>query len=110
MRRAARIDANQPAIVAGLRGLGCAVWSTAALGNGFPDIIVGYRGRNYLFEIKDPEKPPSKRMLTPKENLFFQIWTATGQWRQQGSARTGQVDIITTLEEAMEIVGIERKG
>jgi hypothetical protein len=105
LRRAARIDANQPQIVADLRGVGCVVWSTAGVGNGFPDIVVGYQGRNYLFEIKDPAKPPSARALTPKEREFFLLWN---KWRS--GARTGQVDIIETADDAMKIVGIERKG
>lgn len=106
MRRAARIDANQPQIVNDLRGLGCVVWSTAGVGNGFPDIVVGHKGRNYLFEIKDPEKPPSKRRLTVKEMDFCSVWEKPG-WV---TACKGQVDTIETVEDAMEIMGIERKG
>ena len=48
-----RIDANQPEIVDGLRRIGATVRSTATIGIGFPDICVGFRGKNYLFEIKD---------------------------------------------------------
>lgn len=95
MRYAAKIDANQPDIVKGLRSLGCVVWSTAGVGKGFPDIVVGHGGRNYLFEIKDPGKEPSRRRLTEREGEFFTLW-----------ADKGQVNVILTVEDAREIMGI----
>ena len=49
---AKKIDANQPLIVQCLRDCGATVVSTATVGKGFPDLIVGYGGRNFLFEIK----------------------------------------------------------
>ena len=36
------------------------VFSTHEIGKGFPDIVVGYRGINYLFEIKDENNEKSK--------------------------------------------------
>lgn len=78
MRRAARTDANHAAIVAALRGIGASVASTAAVGNGFPDIVVGFRGRNWLIECKDGSKPPSDRKLTPAQQDFRIGWR--GHW------------------------------
>ncbi len=76
MRYRARVDANQPGIVAALRKLpGVTAHPTAALGRGFPDVAVGYAGRSYLFELKDPSKPPSARKLTPDEEAFHTTWT-----------------------------------
>tara|TARA_R110000850_G_C9996087_1_gene467960 strand:+ start:10778 stop:11071 length:294 start_codon:yes stop_codon:yes gene_type:complete len=49
-RQAARIDANQPDIVKKLRQIG----ATVSLNH--DDILVGYRGKTYWYEIKDPEK------------------------------------------------------
>ena len=65
-RYAKRIDANQPEIVSGLRHMGAAVWvlSTPA------DLLVGARGRFLTAEIKDGEKPPSRRQLTPEEAAY----------------------------------------
>lgn len=40
MRHAAKVDNNQPALVAQLRGAGYHVALTHTLGRGFPDIIV----------------------------------------------------------------------
>ncbi len=87
-RRAAyRIDSNQPAIVQALRAIGATVTVTAGLGDGFPDLVVGYHGRNYLAEIK-----VSKRSkLTEDERAWHASWRGT-------------VHVWTTPEEAVEIV------
>lgn len=45
MRRAARTDGNQAAVVADLRALGWSVLDTSGAGDGFPDIVVGIGGR-----------------------------------------------------------------
>jgi hypothetical protein len=70
MRRAAKVDGNHGAIVEALRKLGIWVRSTAALGDGFPDLLVWFR-QFHLIELKDGAKPPSARKLTPAEELFF---------------------------------------
>ena len=44
MRRAAKVDANQPATVKALRDAGMTVAVTSSLGKGFPDLVVGFRG------------------------------------------------------------------
>jgi hypothetical protein len=75
MRRAARTDANQARIVERLRAMGASVTITSHVGNGFPDLLVGYMGRTYLFEIKDGDKPPSERKLTAAEAHFLEAWT-----------------------------------
>lgn len=67
MRARPRIDANQPDIVKALRKMGAFVQSLAAVGDGCPDLLVGFRGKTYLIEVKDGDKPPSKRALTPAE-------------------------------------------
>jgi len=74
MRRAARTDGNQTVIVDALRGFGASVHVGSAIGRGFPDIICGYRGRTFLFEIKDPSKPKGDRQLTPDQVKFRNSW------------------------------------
>lgn len=91
MRRAAKVDDNQREIVKKLRSIGCSVRSTAAIGMGFPDIVVGYRGVNYLFEIKDGSKPPSARKLTPMEHEFILTWC-------------GSVHVIESFQDAMQVL------
>lgn len=74
MRRAARIDDNQNAIVECFRALGASVAVTSSLGGGFVDIVVGAHGKNCLVEIKDGDKPPSARTLTKHEQKFHEEW------------------------------------
>ena len=93
MRRNARVDENQPQIVENLRKEGCVVTHLHTLGRGVPDICVGYGGRNYLFEIKDPRKPPSQRRLTPDEARWHSFWN-----------EGGRVYIIETAKQAMDII------
>lgn len=72
--KAKRIDANQKEIVEAFRSLGCSVFITSAVGKGFPDIVVGFRGKNYLFEIKDGKKYQSQQKLTEPEIKFKVEW------------------------------------
>lgn len=74
VRRANRIDANQNDIVAALREAGAFV-RIVSQGDGLPDLLVGYRGETLLMEVKDGDKPPSKRSLTDAEADFFANWT-----------------------------------
>lgn len=70
MRRAARIDDNQPAVVFALRSIGANVEVTSGMGDGFPDLVVMWRGRVFFLEVKDGAKTASARLLTPKEQAF----------------------------------------
>lgn len=74
MRRAAKVDDNQPEIVEAFRKLGYSVLLLHQVGRGCPDILVGKMGTNTLIEIKDGRKPPSRRLMTPDEEEFFQSW------------------------------------
>lgn len=74
MRRAAKVDDNQAEIVAAFRRMGCSVAITSAVGDGFPDLVVGYRRHNLLVEVKDGSKPPSKQRLTDDQMKFHGNW------------------------------------
>ena len=66
MRHAARVDANQQAIVAALRASGAYVWII-----GLPvDLLVGYKNHTFLVEIKTT----SKKRLTKLQEDFFLKW------------------------------------
>lgn len=93
MRRAAKVDDNQSAIVRVLRSAGCSVQILSAVGKGCPDIAVGRAGRNYLLEIKDGSKPPSQQRLTEHEQQWHD------QWR-------GTVVVVKNEKEALEAVGL----
>jgi hypothetical protein len=95
---AKRVDNNQPEIVRQLREIGATVDPCySQIGSGRPDIIVGYHGINFLFEIKDPAQPPSKRRLTPEEGIWHAEWT-------------GQVAVIETVDDALKIMNRAVKG
>lgn len=74
MRRAARTDANQEAIVAALRSAGASVQLLSAVGQGCPDLLVGRGGRNLLMECKDGRKTPGNRPLTKDQVEWAKAW------------------------------------
>ena len=96
-KRAAKVDDNQADIVEAFRLIGCSVADTSPAGSGFPDLVVGfvinrYPGTiNVLVEVKDGEKPPSKRKLTPKQEDFHNSWV-------------GPIEIAETTDDVMKIV------
>ena len=91
MRRASRIDRNQTEIVEALRKLGASVQPLHSAGDGIPDLLVGYQGRNFLIEVKDGTKKPSARKLTPCQVEWHHEWL-------------GQAAIVTSTEEAIALV------
>lgn len=74
MSRARRIDDNQKAIVAAYRALGASVQSLASVGRGTPDLLVGFRGKDFLIEVKNSAQPPSARRLTDDEAKWHRSW------------------------------------
>jgi hypothetical protein len=58
-------DANEAAIVRDLRLLG--VWCLPMHREAGFDLLLGFRGRLYAVEIKDPAQAPSARRLTANE-------------------------------------------
>ena len=74
MRRRGRVDVNHADIVAALSRCGCSVFSTAGVGSGFPDCVVGLHGVTHLLEIKDGLKSPSRRRLTDDESAWHETW------------------------------------
>jgi hypothetical protein len=45
-----------------------------AVGEGCPDLLVGYKGLNLLLEVKDGSKPPSAQKLTPQQEVWHRDW------------------------------------
>ena len=97
MRRAARVDNNHREIKGVLEAMGCTVADTSTAGSGFPDLVVGCSGTNILMEIKDGNKPPSARGLTPQQQIFHT------QWR-------GQVAVVENVSDAITVVNAARKA
>lgn len=90
--RIRRVDANQAEITKGLRNAGAFVQPIHTVGNGCPDLLVWHRKKWFVLEVKDGSKPQSARSLTTDEAL----WHA--------SAGRGAVQIIETLEEAIDLI------
>lgn len=97
MRRAARVDANQSADVKAIRDAGMTVAVTSALGKGFPDLVIGFRGLTCLVELKDGSKPPSAQKLTADEEKFRDSWA--GHWCQAGNAEEVIQEVLRHAEK-----------
>lgn len=83
------MDKNQSEVVIALRKAGATVQPIHTIGKGVPDLLVGWRGRNYLFEVKDGDKPPSDRQLTSDERTWHRFWG-------------GQVAVVENPTEAVQ--------
>jgi len=78
-----RADLNQPAIIDALKKIGASVYVT-----GRPtDLVVGYRGHNFLIDCKRPERS----IDTPFQKKFFAEWN-------------GQVRKCHSPQEAIQLV------
>lgn len=84
-RRAAKRDANEPAIVSALEALGCVVWRVS--GKGLPDLVVfyrkgrdpryGVRHRTFVADVKGPRDGPTPAQVetwTALTNLGFSVF------------------------------------
>ena len=91
MFRAARVDSNQSEVTKALRKMGASVQLLHSVGKGCPDLLVGYKGGNYLLEIKDGEKKESQRKLTAEQTIWHFDWK-------------GQVAVVTSPQEAIETI------
>jgi hypothetical protein len=85
--RKARIDRNHGEIVQALRQVGASVTSTARVGRGFPDIVVGFRGQNYLLEIKQ-----GKGLVRAQQAQFFNEWA-------------GKAHVVRSVDDALKAIG-----
>ncbi len=77
MRYSSKTDKNQAQIVEYFRKAGAHVLLTHQLKNAF-DLLVGYRGRLFIVEVKDGTLPPSKRKLTEGEKRCSEAFSRVG--------------------------------
>lgn len=96
MRRAAKVDANHTQVVMALQAAGATVQSLAAVGQGVPDLLVGFQGKTLLMEVKDGQKPPSARRLTEQQIIWHGVW------------RGGPVAIVDGVDAALRALGVLR--
>lgn len=95
MRRAAAVDGNQRQIVQALRAVGATVQHLHQVGAGCPDLMVGYRRRTFLLEVKDPAQQPSRQRLTPDEETWHRVWKGL------------PVETVRTVAEALRAIGAQ---
>lgn len=98
MRRAAKVDANHAAIVAALRKAGAHVTSLAAVADGCPDLLVGYRSALHCIEVKDGAKSPSQRALTADQV----------RWHEAALRVGVQAHVVESAEDALRAIGAMR--
>lgn len=94
--KAARIDANQTAVVSALRAAGATVHSLAMVGHGMPDLLVGFQRKTILLECKDGAKPPSARRLTKDQLEWHAGWEG------------GALAVVDGPEAALRAIGMLR--
>lgn len=85
-----RRDSTHHEVVEALESVGASVFDCADMGGGFPDLVVGYRGRTYLMEVKGP-----KGKLSPSQVAFSAGW------------RGDKVLMVRTRAEALRAIGLE---
>jgi hypothetical protein len=90
MRRASRRDANERRVIDALRA--CGAYVKQINDEGAFDLLVFYRGHTLLLEVKDGDKPPSARALTPAEAKFHAEWPGTNLY------------IVNSEHEALDIL------
>lgn len=95
--KAARVDDNQKAITRYLRDKGAIVTVTSSMGRGFPDLVVGYKGKNILLELKDGSKSPSEQKLTAEQIIFHSTWK--GQIAVVNSPEAAWIEVLTHIKE-----------
>jgi len=81
-----RADENQQEIVKALRELGVSVLVLSQVGGGCPDLLIGWRKKNYLLEIKTENGKLRKSQVE-----FFDTWK-------------GRVFIVRSVNEALELL------
>lgn len=84
MRRAARRDANEAAIVDALTACGATIVRVS--GEGVPDLLVHFQGRWIPLEVKTK----TGQLTTAQLALRVQAW----------------FPVVTTIEEALQAIGI----
>ena len=81
-----RADDNQKEIVDTLRDIGVSVLVLSQVGGGCPDLLIGWRKKNYLLEIKTENGKLRKSQIE-----FFDTWK-------------GRVFIVRSIGEAIDLI------
>jgi hypothetical protein len=82
-----RADNNQEEIVKGLRAIGASVEILSQVGNGCPDLLVGFRCQTYLIEVKEKQGK-----LSESQKVWHTFWNGA------------KVAVVRSFEEAMRVL------
>lgn len=91
-RFAASKDANHGEIVKALIRVGASVEDLSAVGGGVPDLLVGFRGRCYLLEIKT-----ERGRLNKIQSDWHRLWN-------------GHVAVVRSVDEALAVLWAKGPG
>lgn len=92
IHRRRKVDANQKTIVAALRAIGACVIDLSGSGGGVMDLLVIYRGRIFLIEVKNMKG--RGKVLTPAQIELHALIRAAG----------GEVHVVCSVEDAIAVV------
>ncbi len=94
-RKAAKIDSNQTKIVKVLRQV-----PGVTVVTGMDDLIVGYKGRTYWYEIKNSD------CVSKKTGLILNSRKKKSQLKLEGNF-TGHYKIVSTFEEIFNEIRLD---
>ena len=92
MTYAKRVDLNHQEVVKTLRSLGASVFDASRMGQGFPDLVVGYKQQTVLVEIKSSEQ----KRFTNAQLKFMAVWKGSAVVRINDI--DGAIRLIKVLE------------
>ena len=92
IHRLRKVDANQKTIVAGLQSIGACVIDLSGSGHGVMDLLVIYRGKSWMVEVKNLKG--RGKVLTKAQIELHRLIGAAG----------GEVHIVTDLDQAIALV------
>ena len=93
MTYAKRVDLNHQEVVKTLRLLGATVFDASRMGQGFPDLVVGYNHQTVLVEIKSGEQ----KKFTQAQLKFM------ADWKGSAVTRINDVDGAIRLIKVLDI-------
>ena len=90
-RQAARIDDNQSEIIKQVKAMGATVQT------GMDDVLVGFRGRTYWFEVKNPARVFKKDGTFKKGAIKDSQIKLAAEWK-------GHYQIVSNIDEIIKAI------
>ncbi len=67
-------DHNHKTVERAFRLLGCTVADTSGVASGFPDLVVGFRGRDHKVEVKNRQTSYGRKGKSESQKTFERLW------------------------------------